>query len=353
MTDEFQDTGPRDPTEMWETLARYVAHESDTAEILRVQRWLAADPTRETLLTQLDAALRRHATPDEADVDVEAALERVHARMRVPRGEGEGDHAPHRRRRWYTTATARAAAVMAVALGAGLVWQSQRPAGSPAAVGAAMTWRTGVGQLDSLRLPDGTSVVLGPESHMTVPVGFGGSDRPVLLDGEAWFDVVSDQVRPFAVRTVAGTIVVIGTTFSVRTPADGSVRVTVTAGAVRFGAGPAAHGGVTLHPGDRARIDADGSTVVDTGAASDADVAWTRGRLVFDEAPITSVAEDLRRWYGIRLTWSDPSLGARHVTASFDGESAGEVLAVLAAVLGVRVELADDAAVLHPPQATP
>jgi transmembrane sensor len=351
MSDEIQDTGPWDPTEMWEALARYVARESDAAEALRVQRWLAADPVRETLLRQLDAALRHHAKPANGDVDVEAALERVHARMRVP--GSVRDRATHRGRRWYTTLPARAAAVMAMALGAGLVWHSQRPAGSPAAVGANMTWRTGVGQLDSLHLPDGSGVVLGPESRMTVPAGFGGSDRRVLLDGEAWFDVVSDQVRPFAVHTVAATIVAIGTTFIVRTPADGSVRVTVTAGAVRIGAGPVADGGVTLHRGDRARIDADGSTVVDAGAASDADVAWTRGRLVFDDAPIPDVAEELRRWYGIRLTWSDPSLGARHVTASFDGESAGEVLAVLAAVLGVRVELADDMAVLHPSPATP
>lgn len=330
-----------DAAELWEALGRYVAGECDAAEAERVRRWLAADPARAELLETLGDAAQRYGIRARPDVDVEAALSRVRARMSEPAAMG-GEP----RRQWAGTILLKAAAVAVLALGGALLWRAAQQDTTPPAL-AVRTWTTGTGQVDSVHLPDGTAVVLGPASRLAVPADFGRTARVVELDGEAWFDVASDETHPFTVRAGAGTIVDLGTAFVVRTDHDG-VRVAVTEGAVRFGDGPAAEHGVSLQAGDRAVLHLDGRAVVERGSVTAADVAWTGGRLTFEDATITRVAEDLRRWFGIELSWTEPSLADRRVTATFAEEDADQVLDLLAAVLGVAVERRGAHAVLQP-----
>src|SRR3954468_11231721 len=61
----------------WEAIARYLAGESHPEEASVVEQWLEAHPRDRELVERLDV----EATFEPADVDVEAALTRVHARM--------------------------------------------------------------------------------------------------------------------------------------------------------------------------------------------------------------------------------------------------------------------------------
>jgi transmembrane sensor len=93
-----------------------------------------------------------------------------------------------------------------------------------------------------------------------------------------------------------------------------------------------------LRAGDRAVLPRGGPISAERGAASTDDLAWTDGRLVFDNATLAQVAAELRRWYGIELQFADSALAARHFTASFRGESAEQVLDVLALALDVETQ---------------
>jgi transmembrane sensor len=78
-------------------------------------------------------------------------------------------------------------------------------------------------------------------------------------------------------------------------------------------------------------------------------VAWLRGQLVFDNAPLSRVRDDLRRWYGLELVVPDSNLLARHVSAQFKpAESAAQVLRVLELALGASIERRGDTAVVRP-----
>jgi transmembrane sensor len=240
----------------------------------------------------------------------------------------------------------RAAAAVVLLLGAGLLWRAVRDDGGPApVVVAASTFTTRPGQIDSVRLADGTTVLLGPSSRLTVRDGYGVARRDVELDGEALFDVVHDADRRFSVRAGAATIVDLGTSFGVRSAAAGEVRVVVTSGSVLLHAAAAPADSVVLHAGDRG-VFAEGRASAQRDVPLDADLAWTRGRLVFEDAPLGRVAEELRRWYGIELRLADSSLAGRHITTTFERETAREALDVLGLVLGVRIELRGDTAVL-------
>jgi transmembrane sensor len=128
--------------------------------------------------------------------------------------------------------------------------------------------------------------------------------------------------------------------------ADGA-RVVVTSGSVSLRAA-AGRDTVVLRAGDRGSVGAAGGPRVERGVAGDDDVAWTRGRLVFRDAPVPEVADALRRWYGITLVVRDPELARRHLTASFGTETADEAVRVVAAALGGALQRRGDTAAVVP-----
>ena len=195
--------------------------------------------------------------------------------------------------------------------------------------------------------------MLAPESRLTVAAGYGNNVREVGLEGEGYFDVHHDAARPFLVRASGAAIRDLGTTFTVRTTVDRRVRVAVTSGSVSLAPLQAAQNtAVVLQPGDAGTLGADGRTVVERGGVAEPDTAWTRGRLVFREAPVGTVRAELRRWYGIDLQ-IDSSFASRHLSMTFDGESSERVLEVIALSLGAEVSRQGNTAVIKPGTARP
>jgi transmembrane sensor len=207
---------------------------------------------------------------------------------------------------------------------------------------------TTVGVRDSVRLPDGTRVILAPASRIAVSPSFGTTSREVTIHGMAWLAVRHDAAAPFTVRAGDAIVRDVGTAFTVRTGdgAPDAVSVTVNEGSVELRGTSANAPAITLAAGDRGQLAA-GQVTAQRGVASDADVAWTRGRLVFRDARLDVVRADLRRWYGIDLQIADPSLAGRRLTATFEDEPIDRVLQVIALALGARVERHDSVAVLR------
>ena len=329
----------------WEALARYLAGESPAHEADAVRGWLAERSDRQAVLDALDRAMDRGATPPPADLDVEAALARVHGRMDAP----ETPLLPFRRpdraaapapRRWPVSAL-RAAAAVLVLLGAYFAWQVVRGGGTAPLV----AFTTGVGQRDSVRLPDGTRVLLGPASRVTLVKGYGERVREVALRGEARFDVPHDAARPFTVRAGAARVRDIGTVFTVHADSGAGVRVVVTSGSVGLRAGDG-QGELVLREGERGVLPA-GRTVPERTPSTAEDLVWTEGRLVFRDASLDQVAAEVRRWYGVELRAGDAAVAGRRLTASFDREPREQVLRVIALAMGAELSMRGDTAVLR------
>jgi transmembrane sensor len=281
--DPLPDTpGPID----WEALARYLAGESSPAEVEQVRAWLAAHPSDAALLESLDGHLDRLAAPDTTapGPDVEAALREVNGRRdgakvlplrdgrapvasplrgtrfiapRTPPGErpvAEGSA-------WRGPALRAAALVAIVAGGYAAVRALDREEGTtPPATVAATMLATATGERDSVRLGDGTLVVLGPESRLEVAAGFGDDRRDVTLVGDGYFEVQHDDARPFTVHAAGASVRDIGTVFTVRARGDAPVTVIVTRGAVLLRAADRGKAeGVVLHERDRGTLAPGGS----------------------------------------------------------------------------------------------
>lgn len=314
-----QHTAPPSPS--WTSLSRFFAGDATPEEAGAVRQWLDA-------------------TSGTNPVDVEAALTRVKSRF------GEASVIPLPARRRFPVIALRIAATLVLIAGTTMVWRlNRRPATERPAT--ARTYTTSVGQTDSLQLPDGSVAILGPVSRLAVNAGYGVGSRTVEVEGVAWFDVTHDDSKPFRVRAGGAEIEDLGTRFGVTTM-GGEVRVVVESGSVAIqDTVKRSARRVTLKAGEAATLRAN-QAVPAPAPRTESDVAWLRGQLVFDNAPLSRVREDLRRWYGLELMIPDSSLLARHVSAQFKpGESSAQVLRVLELTLGAAIERRGDTAIVR------
>ena len=159
-------------------------------------------------------------------------------------------------------------------------------------------------------LADGTTVHLNAGSKLTYPVRFAGKRRVVALEGEAYFDVVKDETRPFIVQTHLGEVTVLGTAFNINAYTDASVYTTLVHGKVQFSS--SSIGTIILSPGEQAVVSANGSEkrMVDL----DEYVSWVDGRYVFNNHPIGEIMQTFERWYDIQVYYETPHL--RDITYS-------------------------------------
>jgi transmembrane sensor len=342
---------PRTPSDFsepdWEVIARHLAGEGTVVERARVQQAIDEQPARAALINLL-AEVGRAPQPMAPTADeIETALAHVHSRAAQ---DNRTASAPRRasvtvldvyRTRWRHARFAAAAAVLVVA-GASLVWRAAVK--RTPALDTPTIYATAAGAMDSLTLPDGSHVLLGPGSRLILGKGFRANQREMTLTGEARFTVVHNAAHPFVIHTVAATIRDVGTVFSVHSDGAAGARVVVTEGSVDVEAlSVGAH--QTLAAGDVAVVATGGGIRVQRNAVGAGDLAWTQGRLVFRDASVAQVTADLHRWYGVDVK-VDSALARRPVTASFDrGLSGADVVKIVAATIGGA--LSDEAGVLH------
>lgn len=205
-------------------------------------------------------------------------------------------------------------------------------------VASVETLSTEIGERGSFTLDDGTEVVLGPLSRLEILEGYGDDLRAVRLEGEGVFEVVHDERQPFVVHAGGTVIRDLGTVFVVREAGAGEITVAVSEGEVEVASRTDTDRPVRLDPGDRVVLGG-GQTTLERGVSVESDMAWSEGRLVFQDEPMSRVATDLARWYGIEVRFAEASLAQRRLTATFAGESAEQVTRAIGLALDVRAEL--------------
>jgi len=308
-------------------LLRFVEGDCSPDEAAAIQAWIAADPRRGELLHELRAVWRLTGSTTRPWVVAGARLRLLH---------GRGRHAAQ----WSAGFSARpglgrrgiAAAIACLVAGTG-VWLL-RPRAAPV-----REFATPAGQRLQLTLPDSSRVLLSVGTRLRVPRDFGHRARAVELDGEAYFVVRHDPRRPFLVRTRQGVTEDLGTSFDVRAYAqEHYVQVVVASGRVvlRAGRGGGDDSVLSLRSRDRGVIDARGGLSATSGVALGDYLAWTRGTLVFHDAPLGDVVAQLGRWYDVDIEPGGASGAAERLTISFATRSVDEALTTLARVLDAR-----------------
>jgi ferric-dicitrate binding protein FerR (iron transport regulator) len=222
----------------------------------------------------------------------------------------------------------------AAAAWVGVVYERSHHHAAPVAP-ARRTYATFSGERAEIRLSDGTGVRLAPASRLSVSTDYGTDRRDVYLDGEAYFDVVHDERKPFTVFAGNASARDIGTAFAVRSyPEDGAVQVVVRSGEV------ALSGLGRLGAGDLGRLSADGRASIRHGVNVERMLDWLDGSLSFADAPLGRVLADMHRWYDVDVTLADSTLASLPFTGTLTDVTPTAAVELVAATLGLDVRRA-------------
>lgn len=160
------------------------------------------------------------------------------------------------------------------------------------------------GLVSRFELPDKSKVWLNSNATLRYPVKFNQSIREVQLDGEGYFEVQSDKQHPFCVKTASGMkIIASGTQFNINT--EGKITETTLA-----------EGKVTvfhhenllkeLNPGEQLSFNNDTKQFGTREVNLNEKLAWKDGKIIFRNAPLNDVFEQLSKRYNVDIILHDP-----------------------------------------------
>lgn len=185
-------------------------------------------------------------------------------------------------------------------------------------------FNTGVGEQRTVKLDDGSTVVLNTQTALRV--NFTAGLREVhLLEGEALFNVAKDAARPFRVLSDRAVAQAVGTSFIVRLKAHQTV-VTVIEGQVAVAR--AAHDGdlsspqvpqQAVHVSAGARADVEDRAIsMMTVANPSAVTAWRSGRLIFEGETLAEAVAEFNRYNDVQIVLKDSQLSNERLSGVFD-----------------------------------
>lgn len=205
---------------------------------------------------------------------------------------------------------------------------------------AETTYRT-ISTLDDqhriITLSDGTLIRLNANSSIRIPETFLDDIRPVELQGEAWFEVTSDENRPFQIKAAKAHINVLGTEFNVKIDTVArNVQVAVADGSVSLSDDSNNSGRQALLTQNTFAIfNLDNEEILIEESQIQNYVSWISGRLYFYNEPLWVVSRYLERLYQVQFQFETDAIKNLPLSTDMTKEDIIPVLNIIATTLGI------------------
>ena len=336
----------------WKLIHRFLSDQCTEAERRKVEQWLQDDPAHRVFMMSMQKIWEVEPRM-EGRIDVKTAWEKFRnermalpdinaperaKRSRIknyaPSGSGKG-------RKWYQRKTfyMAAAAVLLVAAMVGLFQYSFFT--------NEITYQevlTEKGEKTSVKLSDGSLVMLNAESSIRIPSNYGSESRTLYLSGEGFFEVEHNAGKPFRVHSGDVLTEDLGTKFNIRAYADeADIEVVVAEGEVALSSSKSPRTDVVnLQANELGTASKTGAVDVKRISDLSSYIGWTQRRLVFDDTPFRQVITKLERWYGVKFIVTDPTLWDQQLTAEFEKQPLSNVLKLMTRTMNMEAEVKED-----------
>ena len=192
----------------------------------------------------------------------------------------------------------------------------------------------GTGEMPVLTLDDGSEVQLNASS--AIAVDFTDTRRTIrLLRGQAFFQVAHAPERPFTVVAGTASVTALGTAFDVRYGED-DTEVTVTENAVQVELDGDRTSAIRVNEGEQATYDHTRKKTVVAPVDGLVALAWKRGQIAVDNAPLSYVVEEMNRHFRGRIVVAGSALADRRVSGTIKVADTDEALAFVTRALGLQ-----------------
>ncbi|MFD2632977.1 FecR family protein [Idiomarina piscisalsi] len=201
-------------------------------------------------------------------------------------------------------------------------------------------FRSSIGEIRKIELPDGSTVTLNTDSDIFVTLT--NEKRLVKLRrGEVFFNIQKEQSRPFIIDTGEQKVTVLGTRFTVRkNAAEDAVKVSVIEGVVEFETlqTDSKHQTQLLTSGDIATYQNQTKKISLTRLSTRSiQPGWIQGVLRFDNTPLPEVIAELNRYRSTKIKIAFTQQEQLRISGVFHLHNSDSVLNAITATLPVKI----------------
>jgi transmembrane sensor len=321
----------------WNLLAKFLAGETGAEENAAIGKWMGKSPENRTLFGKLKSDWKIMDNMNK-QFNVDNAWNKVYGRIAAHDGiagtiSTETGIVQHRKF-WLTPFRVAASLLLIAAVGVAVVFITGR--NQRISVSTASNDRQ-----RSIILPDGSTIFMNANTHLSYAKDFGQKVREVTLSGEAFFEVAPDKTKPFMIHANDADIKVVGTSFNIDTRnRDKGVEVYVSTGIVEvFRSGADNH--VLLQPGDLGLIGREG--ISHRKSENKNPIAWKTGNMDFRDTRLTEAVQILNEIYRVNIICREPGLDTTQTngTYRYPDESLDQILTILCTQNHLKIEKSD------------
>jgi len=170
-----------------------------------------------------------------------------------------------------------------------------------------MVFMTPKGNISQVTLKDGSTIWLNSLSKATITT-YSSRKVKVILEGEAFFDVVHDDSREFLVQTGIYQLLDRGTQFNVNYNIEKQqLTLALLDGAIEFRREEEALL-KDLKPGTMFDFNMETHKVITSKVDREFVTAWKDGKFVFVNKTLGEIAKELEEWYDVKFVFKDKSV---------------------------------------------
>ena len=148
-------------------------------------------------------------------------------------------------------------------------------------------------------LDDGTKIILNRNSRFTYSDAYGTDQRKVNLEGEAYFNVTKDSLKPFRITMGNSTITVLGTSFNLKNEIkSSSITATLIEGSICF---ETPEQKVLLKPGQQLSFNQQSNSLDIAHVDTEESISWKSELLRYKSIPFTELIQELEDKYQTRI----------------------------------------------------
>jgi len=191
-------------------------------------------------------------------------------------------------------------------------------------------------ETQKIKLQDGSTVILNNGSKIEVPSNFSEEDRTVNLEGEAFFEIVKNT-KPFIIITDNAKVRVLGTKFNVWAR-DEKTKVIVKEGRVNLLQKETATGGIEIASGFSSAVVGNNKPAQPIAVDAEYLIGWINNKLVFEQARLVEIIEELERLYNKNIILGEDSLKNLSLTGTFNYSNINTTLEMICLALDLKYE---------------
>ncbi|MCC4263623.1 FecR domain-containing protein [Oceanimonas baumannii] len=196
-------------------------------------------------------------------------------------------------------------------------------------------YHTGLGEIRTIKLDDGTELILNAET--AVNVQFNHDRRVQLLSGEILITTAENGSQPwgdFIVETAQGTVRALGTRFMVSSFSPEKSNISVFQGAVELKSRRLLDNALIVNAGEAGHITPLNIRV--TGQANEHSIAWHEGMLIAQDEPLAVFLSRLSRYLPGYFHVAESAESVR-VSGSFRLDNRQHILQILQTAYALKV----------------